>query len=365
MATIIKTGDRFLARVRKHGFQPVSRSFIRKSDAVAWGKATEAAMQGGRYVAPSEAAPTLNEAIAEYRRRVAVNLKGCRDYSAKYVFAGIDDTPAGNQPVNLLKPATLANWRDSMSDRGLKPASVARRLGLLSGVLAWCHCEKGWITENPMRSVKKPTVRDARTRTLDAEEVRYLDVAASAARAKWLPDAIAVLMSTAMRRSELVSLRCADVALSRSVAVLHDSKNGEGREVPLSTLAVAALERLMAAAAAQGHDGVLPIADPEAISFAFRRAVVRARARYEEDCAADGRTPDDKVLNGIRLHDLRHHSLSEWAKTGALSLFELLKISGHKSPKMLARYVNITSEQVAAKLATIPAPCSAQAALTA
>lgn len=115
-------------------------------------------------------------------------------------------------------------------------------------------------------------------------------------------------------------------------------------------MAKEAIVRLMSTAKLQGCKGVLPIEDPEAFSFAFRRAVVRARARYEEDSAAQGRVPDGAFMHGIRLHDLRHHSLSEWARTGALDVFSLMKISGHSSPKTLARYVNISSEQVAAKL---------------
>jgi len=355
MPTIIRRGDSYLARVRKTGFAPVSQSFIRRSDAIAWGRKTEADMQSGRYrpVTPAVAAvPSLKAVIEEYRAKIAIQLKGARDY--QYSFREIESGPLGAMPVDQIKPAQLADWRDALTGRGLKPATVCRRLGLLSAVLSWAHKEKGHLTENPMRSVRKPTVRDSRTRTLDAEEVRYLNLATAAARAKWLSDAVTLYVSTAMRRSELVSLRCSDVDLTRSVAVLRDGKTG-GREVPLCPVAKAALERLIAAAAERGQLGVLPIEDPEAVSFAFRRAVVRARARYEEDCSAAGLPCSPTFMQGVRLHDIRHHSLSAWARTGNLSLFELLRISGHSSTKMLARYVNLSSEHVAAKMARVTA----------
>jgi integrase len=356
MPTIIKRGDRYLARVRKTGFSPVSQSFIRRVDALSWARRVESDMQSGRWINTVDAVPSLKDAISEYRVKVAIRLKGARDYA--YSFKEIEASPIGDRPVHQIRPVHLAEWRDTLVGRGLKPATVTRRLGLLSGVLSWCHKEMGWITENPMRSVRKPTVRDARTRTLAPEEIRYLDLATAAARASWLPDAITVLLRTAMRRSELVQLKCKDVDMARSVATLHDSKNGEGREVPLCPIALAAIGRLSAAAAARRHEGVLPIEDPEAVSFAFRRAVVRARARYEEDCVATGLPCDPNFMMGIRLHDLRHHSISEWARTGTLSLFDLLKVSGHKSPRMLARYVNLSSEQVAAKMATAPNPAA-------
>ncbi|MBT9527079.1 MAG: site-specific integrase [Rhizobacter sp.] len=352
MPTIIKRGDKFLARVRRQGFSPVSQTFIRKTDAVAWGRRVEADMQAGKWVdEPAQARPSLKEAIAEYRHKVAVRLKGARDYA--YSFKEIEASDLGGKPLDQLKPSDLAEWRDALAGRGLKPATVARRLGLLSGVLSWCHKEKGWLADNPMRSVRKPTVRDARTRTLDPEEVRYLELATSAARATWLPDAVILLIRTAMRRSELVGLQCGDVDLARSVAILQDSKNGEQREVPLCPEAKMAIARLTADAVKQGRKAVLPINDPEAVSFAFRRAVVRARARYEEDCAASGAVCDSKFMHGIRLHDLRHHAVSVWARTGGLSLIELMKVSGHKSPRMLARYAHLSSEEVAAKMATL------------
>ncbi len=352
MPTIIKRGDRFLARVRRNGFKPVSQTFIRKSDALSWGRRVESDMQAGRWTDAAACIPTLAEAISEYRIKVASKLKGARDYG--YSFKEIESS-LGRAPVSQIKPPDLAEWRDSLAARGLKPATVTRRLGLLSGVLSWCQKEKGWIAENPMRLVRKPTVRDSRTRTLSEHEVAYLNVALAASRAVWLVDAVTVLIRTAMRRSELVQLRCDDVFVDRSIARLRDTKNGEARDVPLCPQAKAAIQKLKTAAEARGDGRLLPIADPEAVSFAFRRAVIRGRARYEEDCVAAGRLTDPGFMQGIRLHDLRHHSLSEWARTGTMSLFDLMKISGHKSPRMLARYVNITSEQVAAKMAAAPA----------
>jgi integrase len=353
MPTVIKRGDRYLSRVRKQGYKPISQTFLRKTDAIAWGRRVEADMQAGRHVEAEGSIPSLREAITEYRAKIAVRLKGARDYA--YSFKEIEASEIGAKPVDRVRPSDLADWRDALAGRGLKPATVARRLGLLSAVLSWCHKERGWLSDNPMRSVRKPIVRDARTRTLDPEEVRYLELATAASRATWLPDAVALLIRTAMRRSELVQLRCHDVDLSRSVATLHDSKNGDRRDVPLCPDAKVIMARMMEDAAKRGREGLLPINDPEAVSFAFRRAVVRARARYEEDCSASGRPCDENFMMGIRLHDLRHHAITAWARTGGLSLFELMKYSGHRSPRAALRYSNLTSEEVAAKMATLSA----------
>ena len=153
MPTIIKRGANYLVRVRKTGFRPVSQTFIRRVDAVAWGRRVEADMQSGRWRPAGESMPSLRVAIVEYRLKIATRLKGARDY--QYAFREIEDSPLGDLPLDKLKPSDLAEWRDALASRGLKPATVARRLGLLSGILSWCHKEKNWIVENPMRSVRK------------------------------------------------------------------------------------------------------------------------------------------------------------------------------------------------------------------
>ena len=105
MPTIIKRGDRFLARVRRKGFSPVSQTFIRKTDAQAWGHRIEADMHAGRYVEVPASAPTLCDAIAEYRVKVAVRLKGARDYAYSFKELEASDICAkplsGNYVYNL------------------------------------------------------------------------------------------------------------------------------------------------------------------------------------------------------------------------------------------------------------------------
>ena len=355
MASIINREGRYMARVRREGFRPVSRSFTRRTDAAAWGRRVEADMEAGRWADRERATPTLGQAIAQYQQRVAVRLKGARDYA--YVFKKLEASELAAKRVSAVKPADLAAWRDALQGRGLKPATVARHLGMLSGVLSWCHKEQGWLQDNPMRAVRKPVVRDARTRTLDDEEQRYIEVATAAARASWLSPAVALLCGAAFRRAELVQLQCCDVDMVRSVALLRDTKNGSAREVPLASAAREAMQQLLNEATETKRARVLPINDPEAVSFAFRRAVLRARARYEEDCAAAGIDCDPKKLMDIRLHDLRHHCVSRWAKAG-LSLGELMLVSGHKSPRMVARYLHMKAEDVAAKMAAVTAPGS-------
>jgi integrase len=228
-----------------------------------------------------------------------------------------------------------------------------RKLGLLSGFFSWCEREQGWIEANPVRRVSKPRLSDARDRTITDEEIRYLVDAARGSRAGWLAQVVVVLSRSAMRRSELWSLKAGDVDYDASTVHLPDSKNGCARSVPLCPEAREALGQLEASANRRKEVRLVPVADPAAVSLAFRRAVVRAKATYVAQCRAAGRDADPGFLSGVRLHDLRHTAISHWAGTGGLSTMELMAISGHKTPRMLARYTHLKSTDLAKRLAQL------------
>jgi integrase len=57
----------------------------------------------------------------------------------------------------------------------------------------------------------------------------------------------------------------------------------------------------------------------------------------------------DTVRVGLHFHDLRHEATSVLAER--LQMHELMKVTGHKSAKVLARYYHPRVEDLAAKLA--------------
>jgi integrase len=355
MASITERGGRYLARVRRDGFKLVAKTFTRKSDAVAWARRVEADMEAGRWVesAPTApAVPTLREALADYRATVAVKMKGAKAYAYRFDF--IAATGFAAKLLTDITPFDLSQWRDELAQTR-KPATVVRLLALLSGVLTWAMKERGWIASNPLALVRKPRVADGRSRTLTPEEWRWLLSTAATSKANWLSPALIVLGRSAMRRGELFGLQRADVDYSGAVAHLPDTKNGSARDVPLCPEALAALRELDRMAEQEGRAVLLPLGAVESISMTFTRTVRRARAAYEQDCARDGRMPSPSFLMDVRLHDLRHQAVSHWASTGGLSLPELMAISGHKTPRMLARYAHMSATALAGKLAKLAA----------
>ena len=145
-----------------------------------------------------------------------------------------------------------------------------------------------------------------------------------------------------MRRSEIAELRWRFIDLEKRVAHLPDTKNGNARDVPLSTKAVTLLSHLKECSK-QTDDKVFDMR-ADAITRAFDRAVKRARERYEQ---ANSQC-DDTFLRDLRFHDLRHEATSRLAEI--FPMHELTKITGHKDPRMLMRYYHPKAEDLALKL---------------
>jgi len=130
-----------------------------------------------------------------------------------------------------------------------------------------------------------------------------------------------------MRQGEPVALRWENVDLTRRIANLPDTKNGEARTVPLSSTSVEVLRTLP-----RSLDGqVFPGLTAEAVKRAFARATRRAS------------------IENLHFHDLRHEATTRLFERG-LNLMEVATITGHKDLRMLRRYTHLKAEDLVTKL---------------
>jgi integrase len=225
----------------------------------------------------------------------------------------------------------------------LAPATVRRRLAIIS------HCfeiaRKEWSIEitNPVLSIRKPTVSNGRNRRLYPGE---LDAVLAASESVELAPVARLAVETAMRLSEIVGLRWADVSLANRTVTLHDTKNGSGRVVPLSPAAIVVFEGLL-----RRIDGdVFGVSGPS-ISQAWARAVERARNVYLKECVDTGTEPKPGYLSDLHFHDLRHEATSRLFERGVFGAMEVATITGHKTLQMLSRYTHMNAARLADKLA--------------
>lgn len=376
MPTIRKRGQyQWEAQVRRRGYPAQTKTLTSKAEAEAWAKMIESEMSRGVWVSRSEAeATTLYEALKRYEEEVSFSKRGAaQEISVLNAYKAID---LARRPLATIRGADIAKVRDDWL-KDYKPATVLRRLAVLSHVFNIARKEWGMESlSNPVELVRKPQPNNARTRRIavsgapvgtptvdepDSErgaEDGELERVAKASNSALLPSIIWLAVETAMRRGEIVSLLWANVDLNRRVAHLPSTKNGDARDVPLSSRAVSVLQTLeerrnnakdnVSDGGEKETDRVFDIRS-DAVTRAFERAVARARKIYVGECGTAKLRPNSKFLTDLRFHDLRHEATSRLASI--FPMHELTKITGHKDPRMLMRYYHPRAEDLAKRLA--------------
>ncbi|MEM5434735.1 site-specific integrase [Paraburkholderia diazotrophica] len=372
MATITERGpDQWRAQVRRRGHPAQSKTFDTKAEAEAWARMIESELAWGGWVNPGKArAVTLHEALRRYEMEISQGKSGSvQEASVLKVWTGI---PLSKRSVASIRSVDVAKLRDEWL-KDYKPATVLRRLAVLSHVFSVARKKWGMDSlSNPVELLRKPHPDNARARRLvagtahdtteeehNADRGAYdleLDRVVAASESALLPSIVWLAVETAMRRGEIVSLRWEHVDLQHRVVHLPATKNGTARDVPLSSRAVAVLQCLKDSGSARksvkgsGVERNGPVFDirSDAVTRAFERAVARARKLYEDECRKAQGTPDTRFLVDLRFQDLRHEAVSRLASI--FTLQELIRITGHKDPRMLMRYYSARAEDLAKRL---------------
>lgn len=339
MATIRqrKTTKKYEVQIRRDDWPKITRTFTKAADARAWASVIESEIERGVFIDRTEAEKnTLGDLLKRYLTEVSSQKKG-RD-SERYRLISLQRDPIAKIKVAGLSGKLMAEWRD----RRLKDVSGSttnRDLNLISHVINVARKEWGIHVENPIAMIRRPPENRARNRRLAAgEEEKLLAELEESIRSErgtfeeggsrnpWMRPLVILALETAMRRGELLSLRWADVFLSDRFVRLHDTKNGESRDVPLSTRAYEVLAGLPRHISGR----VFPIT-ADAVKKVFIRAVQRAD------------------LGNLHFHDLRHEATSRIAEK-LDNVLELSAVTGHKTLTMLKRYYHPRAKDLAKKL---------------
>lgn len=356
------------AQVRRRGWPSQTKTFDTKAEAEAWAAMIESEMNRGVWLDRSEAeATTLGALLDRYETEVVPALKGAiRERSVLRLWR---QTPLAKRTVATIRSGDVAQQRDAWLADGLAPATVLRRLARLSHLFNTARKEWGMESlSNPVELVRKPTPNNARTRRVATppstgrQRGRTQDELSriiEASESRVLPTIITLAVETAMRRSEIATLRWENVDFERRVAHLPDTKNGNSRDVPLSQAALDAFAALLpnrggearrrkTRAVPSSLSGPVFAVHPDGITKAFERAVHRARKAYEVECVEHGRELKPSFLRDLRFHDLRHEATSRLASR--FQLHELAKITGHRDTRMLLRYYHPDAADLAKRM---------------
>lgn len=331
MAAISKRATGYQAQIRRRGYPTVSKMFTTRRDAEAWARLQESEMDRGVYLDRTEAErTTLSDLLERYLSEVTPLKKSALSESTR-IKRLLREEDLCCYKLTALTPRLMAEYRDRRLGE-VSGSSVNRELSLISHVLTTAIREWELPISNPVRAIRKAKENPGRERRLSKdEETRLLAQLEQSSRTErgsfkaggtqnpWVRAVVIFAIETGMRRGEILSLMWDNVDLQKRVARLLDTKNGEGRSVPLTLKAKVLLDGLL-----RSNDGRVFPTTAEAVKLAFVRAVDRAQ------------------IKNFRFHDLRHEAITRMFEKG-LNVMEVASISGHKTLQMLQRYTHINA----------------------
>lgn len=149
-------------------------------------------------------------------------------------------------------------------------------------------------------------------------------------------------LESAMRLREMYTLTMDQVQINRLTVFLDKTKNGDKRQVPLSSVAVAELRSYMEVRD-KTDNRLFPWWDGDTSEKGLRRMTDYLSKIYigifEQAGCVD-----------LKFHDLRHEATSRLFERTQLSETQIMRVTGHKSQRMLLRYANLRGSDLAAQL---------------
>jgi integrase len=237
----------------------------------------------------------------------------------------------------------MAMWRDKRLGE-VSPSSVAREMNLWGALFSIAVREWHWLNQNPMRGIKRPVEPPARRRGVSGDEVAAIIKYCVGPGGQSVAAAFLLSLETAMRAGEILGLTWDHVDLQNRVVTLPVTKNGDSRQVPLSTNAVNILSGLAPQRAMEPRPadkrgpmvgGVVFTITGATLDVLFRRARDKAIA----DC------PSCKT---VRFHDARSEAITRLSRK--LDVLELARVVGHRQLSSLLHYYRATAADLAKKL---------------
>jgi integrase len=365
VAVIVKRqgerGTTWRVRIRKGGHE-LSRSFQSAQAANDWAKETERAIDKAtprepfrptdwlkrptdfweQHADPSLPTPIKNSTLAAIIGRYIRAVDPPKD-KANRLNAWTRHPVLGRQPFEAVSAEDLQKHIDARLRKGISANTIRNDVFALSGVFTHANTAPkaggrgGWGMNviNPCELVTLPPPGDERERRFYVGEESRLRKALSE-----VPDGLqmlalfSILLETGMRLGEAMSILPSWYVQTENGThyISIPSKNTKGKKKRNVVLSPAAAQELLNILESR-EDKFAPFFSLNRPAVEYRWQLARERANVKD----------------LHLHDIRHEALSRMSEKG-LTLEELQSQSGHKSVRILMRYLHSNPDRISAKM---------------
>lgn len=334
MATFREQSGRWQAIIRRHSYARVAETFDTKTEAKAWARKIEAAMDDGSYID----AVTLNyrtvgdfittyidhfHPIKPFARSKLSALDMCRREFGRYTVR------------NLTVDKLLKFARERRGE--VSQSTLSKQMYIFARALDDVAALSSLKFDNPVRQVL-PLLDSydltgesrKRDRRVTSDE---LDLLLSSD--DWVIDYFKLALGTGMRQGELHKLEWGDIDFDAKTITVRDAKHptrkiGNTRVIPMFPSAESVLQNL--------HT-YRPPGDVRV--FTHPKLAASVSDRFAKLTRRLG-------IQNLVFHDTRHEAISRFFEVG-MAVQEVAHISGHSDWGQLKRYTNLKAATIGVK----------------
>ena len=325
MATIRRRNNKWQVIIRKDNFKITYKTFSLKEDAVRWARETEVKIEQGLYQDITLAkTTTLKDVLAQYRDRVSITKRGYQQ--ERYKINKIIRSDIVDKTLSQLTPIVLFEYIEQQK-KLYTASTINKSITIINLALNFAERFLGIsLNKNPLKFIKRLKESQFIGQVIEPHEEALLLKHAEFSKLYWLKVSIILGIDCGLRRGEILKLKAEDINFKNNTAVLKDTKNGETREIGLSSRAIQELKKLPVSI-----DGKLfPCKRLDTFTFYYKQL---------------------QRWSGVkkRFHDTRHTFASRKATSG-WSITEIAAQGGWKQLQVLKRYTHIKAEYLAKKM---------------
>jgi integrase len=344
--TLLRTGS-WRAQVRRKGVY-AAETFHRKTDAQAWAREAELAIdQGvkppkrGQVATPKKGQLTIGDLIDLH----LTDMREMRKETARskmFVLRSLKQD-LGHVAVEALNREAIIDYGRKRAAAGAGPATVVIDVSYLNTVLTHAAAVHGiTVSLEQLKLGRAALLRlgivgksKERDRRPTQQELDHITAWLDGNPRQSIPAGriTRFAVASAMRIEEICRIRWADLDDRKRTVIVRDrkdprNKEGNHQRVPLlDATGYDAWALIQEQGKLTGHlDRIFPYT-PDSVSTAFRRA-----------CRELG-------VEDLRFHDLRHEAASRLFEAG-FAIEQVALVTGHKDWKMLRRYTNLKPEDL-------------------
>jgi integrase len=337
MASITQRKNSFRVRIYRKDLPAITNTFHSKQEALKWARLIEVQLEQGTYIEESpknliKSDISFADAVEKYLETHAIHKANYRSESG---ILRLLSKRWCDRKLSSIAKQDVAHLKNDLYKLGRASSTINHYLNAISQLFKLASNEWGHIIPNPVEGISRALEPVGRMKRLLPSDEELLLHYCKQSCCKHLADIVTIATETGMRCGEILSMRWEDVDFSNRKVLLRKTKNGDSRQVPLSTRAKQTLESIY-----KPDESIIFPYQYWGLRRHFNAAVIKAKSAHKGV---------QNPFNDLRFHDLRHEALSRLSDKG-LNVIELAHISGHRNLAMLRRYTHPNHETLLKKL---------------